>query len=65
MFHGFDFDATMLRIAAMNMLLHNIDSPCIEYKDTLSEQGGVARDYAETFDVVLANPPFKGSIGRR
>ncbi len=62
MFHGFDFDATMLRIAAMNMLLHNIDSPCIEYRDTLSEQGNVAREYAETFDVVLANPPFKGSI---
>lgn len=62
MFHGFDFDATMLRIAAMNMLLHNIDSPCIEYKDTLSEQGNVAKDYADTFDVVLANPPFKGSI---
>lgn len=62
MFHGFDFDATMLRIAAMNMLLHNITSPCIEYKDTLSEQGNVARDYKDTFDVVLANPPFKGSI---
>ncbi len=62
MFHGFDFDATMLRIAAMNMLLHNIDSPCIEYKDTLSEQAGVAKEYENNFDVVLANPPFKGSI---
>lgn len=62
MFHGFDFDATMLRIAAMNMLLHNIDSPCIEFKDTLSEQGNVAKEYAGHFDVVLANPPFKGSI---
>ncbi|MFC1765495.1 N-6 DNA methylase, partial [Planctomycetota bacterium] len=62
MFHGFDFDATMLRIAAMNMLLHNIDSPCIENKDTLSEQAGVAKKYANSFDVVLANPPFKGSI---
>ncbi len=62
MFHGFDFDATMLRIAAMNMLLHNIDSPCIEFKDTLSEQGNVAKDYKDAFDVILANPPFKGSI---
>jgi len=62
MFHGFDFDATMLRIAAMNMLLHNIDSPCIEFKDTLSEQGNVAKEYADNFDVILANPPFKGSI---
>ncbi|MCP5461890.1 MAG: N-6 DNA methylase [bacterium] len=62
MFHGFDFDSTMLRIAAMNMLLHNIEKPCIEYKDSLSEQANVAKDYEETFDVVLANPPFKGSI---
>ncbi len=62
MFHGFDFDSTMLRIAAMNMLLHGLENPCIEYKDTLSEQSSVAADYEDTFDVVLANPPFKGSI---
>ena len=62
MFHGFDFDATMLRIAAMNMLLHGIDSPCIEYKDTLSEQANIPKDYEKKFNVVLANPPFKGSI---
>ena len=62
MFHGFDFDSTMLRIAAMNMMLHGIDSPCIVYKDSLSEQSQVAQEYAGCFDVVLANPPFKGSI---
>ena len=62
MFHGFDFDSTMLRIAAMNMLLHGIDNPCIEYKDSLSEQSQVAQEYEGCFDVVLANPPFKGSI---
>lgn len=62
MFHGFDFDSTMLRIAAMNMLLHGIDNPCIEYKDSLSEQSQVAQKYEGCFDVVLANPPFKGSI---
>lgn len=62
MFHGFDFDSTMLRIAAMNMMLHGIDSPCIEYKDSLSEQSQVAQEYEGSFDVVLANPPFKGSI---
>lgn len=62
MFHGFDFDSTMLRIAAMNMMLHGIDSPCIEYKDSLSEQSQVAQEYEGCFDVVLANPPFKGSI---
>jgi type I restriction enzyme M protein len=59
MFHGFDFDATMLRIAAMNMLLHNIESPCIEYKDTLSEQGNVAKDYEDNFDIVLQIPHLK------
>jgi type I restriction enzyme M protein len=37
MFHGFDFDSTMLRIAAMNMLLHGIESPSIEYQDTLAD----------------------------
>ncbi|MDT8389645.1 MAG: N-6 DNA methylase [Lentisphaeria bacterium] len=62
MFHGFDFDSTMLRIAAMNMLLHGIDNPAIDYKDTLSEQSGVPQQYEGHFDVVLANPPFKGSI---
>lgn len=62
MFHGFDFDSTMLRIAAMNMLLHGLENPCIEYKDSLSEQSHVAKDYEGQFDVVLANPPFKGSI---
>ncbi len=62
MFHGFDFDSTMLRIAAMNMLLHGIENPAIEYRDSLSEQSGLAQEYAGAFDVVLANPPFKGSI---
>ena len=62
MFHGFDFDSTMLRIAAMNMLLHGIDNPSIDYKDSLSEQSKVAQDYEGHFDVVLANPPFKGTI---
>lgn len=62
MFHGFDFDSTMLRIAAMNMMLHGIDNPAIQYKDSLSEQSQVAQDHDQSFDVILANPPFKGSI---
>jgi len=64
MFHGFDFDSTMLRIAAMNMLLHGIDSPCIEYQDSLSDNFNdrFPQYFQEAFDVVLANPPFKGSI---
>jgi type I restriction enzyme M protein len=38
MFHGFDFDVTMLRIAAMNLMLHGVDNPAIEYMDTLSNR---------------------------
>lgn len=58
MFHGFDMDRTMLRIGAMNMLLHGVDNPDIVYKDSLSEQN-IDR---ETYTLVLANPPFKGSL---
>ncbi len=66
MFHGFDFDVTMLRIAAMNLMLHGVDNPAIEYMDTLSnrfvEDGDLGK-YAENhFDLVLANPPFKGTL---
>lgn len=64
MFHGFDFDATMLRIAAMNLMLHGVDDPDIHYQDTLS--AGFTDRFPnaakEGFDVVLANPPFKGSL---
>jgi type I restriction enzyme M protein len=64
MFHGFDFDATMLRIAAMNLMLHGVDDPDIHYQDTLSN--GFAERFPKAaedgFDLVLANPPFKGSL---
>jgi type I restriction enzyme M protein len=64
MFHGFDFDATMLRIAAMNLMLHGVDDPDIHYQDTLSAgfTDRFPRTSAGTFDVILANPPFKGSL---
>lgn len=62
MFFGFDFDSTMLRVSAMNMLLHGIDEPCIEYKDSLSETANVPGEYDGLFSKVYANPPFKGSI---
>ena len=58
MFYGFDMDRTMLRIGAMNMLLHGVDNPNIEYKDSLSEQN----TDIEKYTLVLANPPFKGSL---
>ena len=64
MFHGFDFDATMLRIASMNLMLHGVDNPDIHYADTLSN--GFPEKFpkasANAFDVILANPPFKGSL---
>ena len=64
MLHGFDFDVTMLRIAAMNLLLHNIEAPNIHYMDTLSNRfpekfPALSEGF---FDVILANPPFKGSL---
>ncbi len=58
MFYGFDMDRTMLRIGAMNMLLHGVDNPNIEYKDSLSEKN----TDKEKYTLVLANPPFKGSL---
>lgn len=59
MFHGFDFDGTMLRIGSMNLMLHGIEQPKIEARDSLCEDhAGVT----EAFTLVLANPPFKGSI---
>ena len=58
MFTGYDVDRTMLRIGAMNMMMHGIENPRIAYKDSLSEQNNESEQYT----VVLANPPFKGSI---
>jgi type I restriction enzyme M protein len=64
MFHGFDFDATMLRIASMNLSLHGVDNPDIHYQDTLSGSflDKFGKQATGHFDVILANPPFKGSL---
>jgi type I restriction enzyme M protein len=59
LFHGFDFDNTMLRIGSMNMLLHGVENPDIRYRDSLSKEYGVEE---EQFSLVLANPPFAGSL---
>jgi type I restriction enzyme M protein len=59
MFHGFDFDGTMLRIGSMNMLLHGVENPQVVYRDSL------AQDHvqeAQKYTLVLANPPFAGSL---
>jgi type I restriction enzyme M protein len=59
MFHGFDFDNTMLRIGSMNMMLHGVEDPNVTYKDALAdEHSGDANKYT----LVLANPPFAGSL---
>lgn len=59
LFNGFDFDSTMLRIGSMNMLLHGVGNPNIRYKDSLAEEH--AED-EEKYTVILANPPFAGSL---
>jgi len=59
MFHGYDFDKTMLRIGSMNMLLHGVENPDIVYRDSL------AQDHSgdeEAYTLILANPPFAGSL---
>ena len=58
-FHGYDFDHTMLRIGSMNMLLHGVENPDIRYKDSLAQTDD---DDTETYSLILANPPFAGSL---
>ncbi|MCH2449214.1 MAG: type I restriction-modification system subunit M [Gracilimonas sp.] len=59
MFHGFDFDPTMLRIGNMNMFMHGFEGSNIDHKDSLSSDSNELRD---KYDLILANPPFKGSL---
>ena len=59
MFTGIEFDQTMLRIGAMNLQLHGIESPKLIAKDALSEANA---DQREAYSLILANPPFKGSL---
>ena len=58
MFYGYDIDRTMLRIGAMNMLLHGVENPNITYRDSLSE----SNQDEEKYSLILANPPFKGTF---
>ena len=57
---GYDIDATMVRLGLMNLMMHGIDEPHIDYKDTLSKSYTEESEY----DIVLANPPFTGSIDK-
>lgn len=58
LFTGFDMDRTMLRISAMNLMLHGIRHPEIAYQDSVSKQCSLKN----AFTVCLANPPFKGNV---
>jgi len=58
MFTGFDTDRTMLRLSAMNLMLHSITHPKIEYVDSVSKQNNIS----SAFEIILANPPFTGTI---
>jgi type I restriction enzyme M protein len=57
---GYDIDATMVRLGLMNLMMHGIDEPHIDYKDTLSKSFTEEAEY----DIVMANPPFTGSIDK-
>ena len=59
-FYGFDIDTTMVRLGLMNLMMHGIDNPHIEYKDTLSKNYNEKGQY----DIVLANPPFTGKLDK-
>lgn len=63
-FHGFDFDSTMLRIAAMNLYMHGVRDPDIHYQDTLAQSFAdrFPKSESNSYDVILANPPFKGQL---
>ncbi len=58
MFHGFDTDTTMLRIGAMNLMLHGVDAPDIKWQDSISDDNSDTNKYT----LCLANPPFAGSV---
>ncbi|MFY8285043.1 type I restriction-modification system subunit M [Pseudoalteromonas sp. SSMSWG5] len=60
MFNAYDFDQHMLRIGAMNLMLHGVEHPTVEYKDSLSDHGD--NNISDKYTLILANPPFKGSV---
>lgn len=64
MFHGYDFDTTMLRIAAMNLIMHGVEQPDIHYQDTMSQSfnDNFPQESKNAFNLILANPPFTGSL---
>ena len=59
-FYGFDIDITMVRLGLMNLIMHGIDNPQIQYQDTLSK----SYDEDNFYDIILANPPFTGKLDK-
>ncbi|MBS1572280.1 MAG: SAM-dependent DNA methyltransferase [Bacteroidetes bacterium] len=60
-FQGMEFDPTMIRIGAMNLILHGIENPQLKDVDSLSQANA---DFEEKVSLILANPPFKGSLDK-
>lgn len=63
-FRGYDIDVTMVRLGIMNLMMHGIDDPNIDYTDTLSKSFQKYSDEQGSYDVVLANPPFTGNLNK-
>lgn len=61
---GYDIDVTMVRLGLMNLMMHGIDDPNIDYTDTLSKSFQKYSDEQNSYDVVLANPPFTGNLNK-
>lgn len=61
-FHGFDIDVTMVRLGLMNLMMHGIDDPKIDYMDTLSKKFN--HNELNSYDTILANPPFTGNLNK-
>lgn len=59
-FYGFDIDITMVRLGLMNLIMHGIDNPKVDYKDSLSK----TYNESNCYDIVLANPPFTGKLDK-
>ncbi len=63
-FKGYDIDVTMVRLGLMNLMMHGIDDPNIDYTDTLSKTFKNFPNETNSYDVILANPPFKGNLNK-
>lgn len=61
-FTAFENDQTMARIGWMNMVLHGIERPTVEWRDSLS--GRIGAEHSNAYDYALANPPYTGNVDK-